>query len=167
MSNRIVAGLVAGAAGTLAMQLAGHLDALIRGEAPSRSAAEIGGRLADEIGLPLDYDVDADDTSSDGGSETLDKRIQRRQEALGTLVEIGNGLTIGLLYGVARVVLPKAPSWLAGGALGALSMAAADYPAARLGVTDPERWRGTDWLADVVPHMVYGVVTAATFEIAK
>jgi len=29
-----------------------------------------------------------------------------------------------------------------------------------LGVTDPRTWAAPDWVADVVPHVVYGAVTA-------
>jgi len=29
-----------------------------------------------------------------------------------------------------------------------------------VGVTDPRTWAATDWVADVVPHVVYGAVTA-------
>jgi len=33
-------------------------------------------------------------------------------------------------------------------------------PMTVLGVTDPRTWAATDWVADVVPHVVYGAVTA-------
>ena len=46
-------------------------------------------------------------------------------------------------------------------------MAAANYPATRFGLTNPQTWDVADWMADVVPHMVFGVVTAATFEAIK
>ena len=29
-----------------------------------------------------------------------------------------------------------------------------------LGVTDPRTWAATDWVADVIPHLAYGVLTA-------
>ena len=35
-----------------------------------------------------------------------------------------------------------------------------------LGITDPRTWGTSDWVSDVVPHLVYGVVTAATAEAA-
>ena len=31
-----------------------------------------------------------------------------------------------------------------------------------LKVTDPRTWSAVDWLSDVVPHLVYGLVTYAT-----
>jgi hypothetical protein len=39
-------------------------------------------------------------------------------------------------------------------------MVGANGPMVILGVTDPRSWSGTDWLADLVPHAVYGIVTA-------
>jgi hypothetical protein len=35
---------------------------------------------------------------------------------------------------------------------------------AALGVSDPTTWSATDWISDVVPHLVYGLVTAAVIE---
>jgi hypothetical protein len=129
---------------------------------PARAAA----KLADEIGLPLDFDginaqegAESDDASGDV--------IAHREEALGGLLGMINGVAIGMLYGVVRLILPRPPAWLAGAALGSLAMAAADYPAARLGVTEPRDWSATDWAADVVPPMAYGIVTALTFEAAR
>ncbi len=33
-----------------------------------------------------------------------------------------------------------------------------------LGVTDPRTWPVSSWVADVVPHVAYGAVTAAVLE---
>ena len=57
MANRIVAGLAAGAAGTLALNVAGYLDMLVSGRSASTLPGDVAGRLADEIGLPLDFDL--------------------------------------------------------------------------------------------------------------
>jgi hypothetical protein len=43
-------------------------------------------------------------------------------------------------------------------------MASSDVPATALGVTDPRGWDRTSWLADLLPHLVYGVATAITFD---
>lgn len=165
MANRIVAGLVAGAAGTLALNVTGYVDMLVRGRAASRLPADVAGKLADEIGLPLDFDIELDASTDD--DEEQDSRIASRQEALGALLGYANGLGIGAAYGMLRLVLPRPPTWLAGAGLGSLAMAASDYPAAKLGLTDPQTWSRADWMADVVPHMAFGVVTAAAFEAIK
>ena len=168
MANRIAAGLVAGAAGTLALNVAGYLDMLVRGRAASRLPADVAGKLAEEIGLPLDFDIEPGSPGSDDDEDDdLDSRLASRQEALGALLGYANGLGIGVAYGMLRLVLPRPPSWLAGAALGSLAMAASDYPATKLGLTDPHTWSSADWMADVVPHMAFGVVTASVFEAIK
>ena len=167
MANRIVAGLVAGAAGTLALNVAGYVDMLVRGRPASRLPADVAGKLADEIGLPLDFDIESLDPEADEDEVVVESRLASRQEALGALLGYANGLGIGAVYGILRLVVPRPPTWLAGAALGSLAMAASDYPAAKLGLTDPQTWSREDWMADVVPHMVFGVVTAAVFEAIK
>lgn len=165
MANRIVAGLAAGAAGTLALNVAGYVDMLVRGRPASSLPAEVAGRMADEIGLPLDFDSeDAAVDGHDAAGGAAVGPLANRQQALGALFGYSVGLGIGLAYAVVRLVLPRPPAWLAGAALGSLALGASSCPAARLGLTDPQTWSGADWAADVVPHMAYGVTTALVFE---
>jgi len=166
MFNWIVSGLAAGAAGTIALNIAAYLDMLVRGRPASQLPAKVAGRLADEIGLPLDFDLEPADSDDDDGARESE-RLASRQEAIGALLGYASGLQIGVLYAMVRLVLPRPPTWLAGAALGSLAMAASDYPAMSLGLTDPKSWSGADWAADVVPHMAFGIVTAATFEILR
>ena len=58
------------------------------------------------------------------------------------------------------------PSGRAGtaGAAWALAMLAGNGPMTVLGVTDPRTWKPADWAADVLPHIAYAVVAAATFD---
>jgi hypothetical protein len=42
-------------------------------------------------------------------------------------------------------------------------MAGANGPMTALGVTDPRTWAAADRVADVVPHLAYGLVTAAAY----
>ena len=74
---------------------------------------------------------------------------------------------MGLAYGLVRLILPRPPTWLAGAALGSLAMAASDYPATHLGLTEPQTWSSADWAADVLPHMAFGIVTVLAFEHIK
>jgi len=167
MANRIVAGLVAGACGTLALNTVGYVDMLVRGRSASRLPADVAGKLADEMGIPLDFDLDSDADQDDDDSDEAQTRVANRREALGALLGHVTGLQIGFLYGMVRLVLPRPPTWLAGAALGSLAMAASNYPAAQFGLTNPQTWDAAGWMADVVPHMAYGIVTAATFEAIK
>ena len=174
MANRIVAGAVAGAAGVVALNAMGYLDMLIRGRPASDMPARVAGKLADEMGLPLDFDADADgDTDGDAvegeddEEDEPDDSADNRREALGALLGMVNGICIGVVYGILRLILPRPPAWLAGAGLGAAAMAASDYPATRLGLTEPRDWSATDWASDVLPHMAFGVVTALAFEAAR
>ena len=171
MANRIVAGAIAGAAGVVALNAVGYLDMLLRGRPASDLPARVAGKLADEMGLPFDLNSDAhlDDDDDDVAELEEDEpdAPANRREALGALLGMANGVAIGVIYGVARLLLPKPPTWLAGTALGAAAMAASDYPATRLGLTEPRDWTATDWASDVLPHMAFGVVTAITFEAAR
>ena len=66
---------------------------------------------------------------------------------------------MGATVGLARAVGFRPPLPLAGILAGGLAMATADAPMAALGVSDPRTWAPADWVSDVVPHLVYGVVT--------
>jgi xanthosine utilization system XapX-like protein len=167
MANRIVAGVAAGAAGVMALNVVSYLDMLVRGRPASKVPARVAARIADEIGLPLDFgDIDGDE-----GAETdvaaAETALANRHDALGALLGMLAGVSIGVMYAVVRLVLPRPPTWLAGTTLGSLAMAAADYPATRLGVTDPRDWSAFDWASDIAPHMAYGVTTAVIFESIK
>ncbi len=172
MANRIVAGAIAGAAGVVALNAASYLDMLIRGRAASDMPARVAGKLADELGMHLEFepDTDRDEEDDDADASDLDDdepdAAANRSEAIGALLGMANGVGIGIAYGIARLILPRPPAWLAGAALGAAAMAASDYPATRLGLTEPRDWSATDWTGDVVPHMAFGIVTAIAFEAA-
>lgn len=165
MANTIIAGVVAGAAGTVALNVTTYLDMALRGRAASRLPARVAARLADEAGIPLDWDVDA----AAGAEPTAEgsSRVANREEAVGALLGYANGLGLGLAYGLIRLVVPRPPGWLATALVGGAAMAASDVPATRLGLTDPKEWGAAGWLADIGPHLAYGLVTTATFEATR
>jgi hypothetical protein len=43
-------------------------------------------------------------------------------------------------------------------------MAAADASYALSGASNPAEWSTVDWVADLIPHIIYGLVTVAAFE---
>jgi len=49
--------------------------------------------------------------------------------------------------------------------MGGVAMAVSDSAATALGATDPTTWGVSGWLSDLVPHMAYGMVAAATLEL--
>lgn len=60
---------------------------------------------------------------------------------------------------IGRMSIP-----LAGLALGAAAMASSDVPATITGATNPKTWGAAGWVADIIPHAIYGLVTAMAFE---
>jgi hypothetical protein len=158
MPNRLIAGLAAGAAGTAALNMAAYLDMLVRGRSASDLPAQVAGRMADEVGVPLDFPA-----PNQAGAVT-GSQIKNRQEAVGALLGYSNGLGFGVAYGLARVVVPRLPLWIGAAVLGSATMAASDVPATGMGLTNPRDWSTADWLADIVPHAAYGLVTVLTFE---
>jgi hypothetical protein len=144
--NRLVAGAVAGAMGTIALNVTTYLDMLVRARPASQMPAQVAEQLTGAIGDPV---------------------RGNRAEALGSLLGYANGIGLGVGYAIARLVLPRPPRWLATGIVGGMAMAASDYPAVRLGITDPQKWSNADWAADVIPHAIYGAVTTASFDHMK
>ncbi len=78
---------------------------------------------------------------------------------------IATGLGVGTGYGLARPLLGRDVSTAkAGVVLGLAAMAGSDVPSAALGVTNPAEWDANSWVSDIVPHLVYGLVTAAAYD---
>jgi hypothetical protein len=142
--SKIVTGLCAGAVGTLALEVSTYADMLLRGRPSSEAPADLAEKLADRLGISL------------GDGEASDNR----KSALGALLGYSTGLAIGAMYGLVGRGRHR-PVPLTGLVLGATAMAAADVPLVIAGIAKPGDWKAVDWLADAVPHAVYGVATAA------
>ncbi|OII60985.1 hypothetical protein, partial [Streptomyces sp. CC77] len=119
-------GLLAGATGTVVLNLVTYGDMAWRGRPSSGMPAETADRLAGHAGIEL----------GDGEEKAS------REEAAGALLGYVAGLGTGLLYGLLRGRRDRAV-WLTGPLLAAAAMAASDLPATALGVTDPREWSGT------------------------
>jgi hypothetical protein len=148
MAHPVAAGLVAGAAGTAALNVATYLDMAARGRGSSEMPALAARKLADGAGLHL----------SAGGKDG------NRAEGMGALLGYATGLGVGAAYGVARRWIPL-PAPVAAVLLAAGAMAASDGPLIGLGLTDPRTWDPISWLSDAVPHVAYGVAAAAAYEL--
>lgn len=148
--HTLVKGLIAGAAGTCALNLATYLDMLIRARPASGTPKETARRLTEVAGVSL-------------GDE---ERAGNRQEAIGALLGYATGAGAAVCYGLldGRRRLP-CPVGVA--ALTVLAMAGSNGPMTALGVTDPREWSATSWISDIVPHMAYGVVAYAAYELMR
>lgn len=142
-------GLVAGAAGTTALDTITYLDMAIRGRQSSELPAKAADELAGDAHLPL------------GEADAHDARTQ----GLGALLGYAAGLSVGAGYGLLRTVV-RVPWPVAAVGLAAAAMAAGDAPLTALGLTDPRDWDGASWISDIVPHLGYGVVTALAYEMS-
>jgi hypothetical protein len=145
-----LAGAAAGAAGTIALDIATYADMLLRGRPSSEAPAKLAEKLASTLGI----------ASLLGDDDTA----KNRRSGAGALLGYANGLGIGIAYGAIRPLLRGVPPLVTGLALGAAAMAASDIPMVKSGVTDPQEWGIADWLADIVPHAVYGLTLAYTLD---
>ncbi|MBV8299885.1 MAG: hypothetical protein JO083_10130 [Candidatus Eremiobacteraeota bacterium] len=143
-------GKIAGCAGTLALDVTTYLDMLVRGRPASDVPAELVKKFAEAAGIAA---LISDDDAA-----------CNRRSAAGALLGYATGLTVGAAFGIVRPALRGVPPVLAGLVVGAAAMALADVPLARAGVTDPKTWGTAGWLADIVPHVVYGLTVVAVFD---
>jgi hypothetical protein len=151
----LILGAIAGAAGTLALDIASYADMALRGRAASDTPAEVMRRLAAKVGIAF-LSVPSDDA---------DDATKNRRSALGAIAGYKIGIILGALYGLASYPSTKERGIaMRSFVLCALAMAASDVPATMLEVTNPAEWGTSGWLSDIVPHLAYGVVTAAVFE---
>jgi hypothetical protein len=148
MRNRIIAGLLAGAAGTTALDAVTYSDMALRGRPGSEMPEHLVDAITERAGIEL------------GNDET----VPGRRQGIAGLLGIATGLGAGVAYGLAGGA--HTPWRVAAGAV-ALTVAASlasDTPAIGAGLTDPRTWTAEDWLADLVPHLAYGAVTAITYD---
>lgn len=145
----LAAGLAAGAAGTTALNGVTYLDMAARGRPTSSTPEDTVEKLADTAGIQIP-----------GDGETRKNRLA----GLGPMTGLAAGLGVGAAFGVARAFGFRPRPVVAAVVVGAAAMAGTDAPMAALGVTDPRIWAAKDWLSDAVPHLAYGVVTAAVLQ---
>jgi hypothetical protein len=141
---RAVQGFAAGCVGLVALEITSYVDQYVRGRPASDSPTKLGAALGEKLGLDL------------GVGETR----MNRASSLGPLA----GYWDGLLLGAAWSVLAADDASLVNGTalLAAAATAGSNGPLIALGVTDPRDWSRDDWLSDLVPHLAYGLATAAT-----
>jgi uncharacterized membrane protein len=147
MTGLVRRGLAAGAVGTTALNAVTYLDMLVRGRPPSTVPESMIERTLATLGVSLP-----------GGEGERSSRVT----ALGALSGIEVGLLMGVVASAARSAGARLPAPFAAAAVGVATMAATDAAIAASGVSNPRDWSGTDWAADVVPHLAYGAAAVAT-----
>jgi hypothetical protein len=153
MIRQIMIGAAAGAAGTAALNATTYADIALRGRPPSQLPVETVDKLSERAGIQFA------DESAEGEEK---ERLQNRKTGVGALLGYLTGLGVGALYGLVRSgINPPLP--LAATGLTLAVMAAGDGVPAALGATNPRQWKPADWIADIIPHLAYGLVAAAAF----
>jgi hypothetical protein len=146
LASALVAGAAGGAAGTTALNAVTYLDMAVRGRSTSSAPGDSIEALVSRTGLRIP-----------GEEDTRKNRVA----GLGPLNGIFVGVGIGAVLGLARTAGWRPHVLTAGLVTGLGAMAATDGSMAALGVSDPRTWTLMDWLSDVVPHLAYGLATAA------
>lgn len=146
MITALLRGALAGAAGTTALNAATYVDMAARARPASSTPQQTVATLAEKAGHPIPGE----------GEEK-----QNRLTGLGSLSGIVGGVSVGAVAGLLGPILRRLPFGVSGIVLGGAAMALTDGSMMRLGISDPSSWSGEDWAADALPHLAYGVVTAA------
>jgi len=149
MGLGVLAGAAAGAAGTAALNAVTYVDMTVRGRPASDTPERTVGKLADSAGVAVP-----------GAGESRDNRLT----GLGGLSGIATGVGVGAAFGVLRRLGLRPPTLLGAAVVGLSAMAATDSSMASMGISDPRTWSAADWLADLLPHLAYGLVTYATLQ---
>jgi hypothetical protein len=152
MISRLLRGAAAGAAGTTALNAVTYLDMVVRARPASSTPEQTVEKTEERTALTL---------SSDGPDSDA---AQNRRTALGALLGIATGLGTGAVYALVRPGLGRTPFPLLALAAGLGANVGSVAPMTALGVDDPRSWSASSWLSDLVPHLAYGLATAAVFE---
>jgi hypothetical protein len=147
-------GLLAGAAGTVALNISTYADMALRGRPSSNGPSQMVSSLASMLHLPL----------SPQGVGVQDQTAQNRQSGLGALLGYLDGLGTGVAYSFVRSQSDEIPLSLAGPLVGLAAMGGSDLPLVILKASNPKTWGVSGWLSDLIPHLIYGFVTVATYE---
>ena len=153
--RRALTGVVAGAAGTTALNIVTYLDMVARARPASTTPDDTIGKAAELTGASL----------SRTGRDSDEAR--NRRAGLGALLGIAAGLATGTVYGLLRPKLEPAPRVLLGLGTGVAANIATTGPMATLGITDPRTWPADSWVSDLMPHLAYGFATVATWELMQ
>lgn len=138
-------GAAAGAAGTTALNAVAYLDMAVRGRPTSSTPEQTVEALSRLLHLPVP-----------GEGDTRQNRIA----GLGPITGLAAGVGIGAALGLSRAKGWRPGLTAASTAATAGALLGTNGPMTALGVTDPRTWPLSSWVADVVPHVAYGVVTA-------
>jgi hypothetical protein len=143
-------GAIAGATATSALNIATYADIALRGRGESDVPSTMVKNMAEAAGL--------------GALASDDQTTANRRGGIGALFGYADGLGVGVAYGLLRPALRGVPVLLMAVAAGGAAMALSDALIAASGASDPKTWSAADWAADAIPHLVYGLALALSFD---
>lgn len=146
LGRTILTGLVAGAAGTTALNAATYLDMALRGRPASNAPSRLVGVTIHRTGHSVPGQA---------------SQQQNRLEGMGPLAGIATGVGVGAVQAVAHRYGPRIPFLAAAAGAGLAAMLASNIPLAVTGVSDVRKWGVAGWLSDAAPHFAYGLTTSA------
>ncbi|MBC7595075.1 MAG: hypothetical protein H7288_14235 [Kineosporiaceae bacterium] len=145
----LLVGLAAGAAGTTALNAVTYVDIVVRARPSSSTPEDMVEKLSELTGLKVP-----------GQGDERSNRVA----GLGPLTGLITGLGIGAAWGLAKSQGVRLSAPVATLAIAFAALVGSDAPMATLGVSDPRSWHRSEWLADAIPHLLYGLVTATVAE---
>jgi len=144
--NNVVKGLIAGAAGATALNAMTYADMATRARPASSAGEDSVQRMAEAAHVDL------------GDEETS----ENRKAGLGPLVGYATSTAVAVAFSAAGG--RRLPTAAAAAVLTVAAMVASNAPMTALNVTDPRTWKASDWVTDLIPHAVFGWVTAVTLD---
>jgi hypothetical protein len=142
-------GAAAGAAASTALNAVTYLDMAVRGRGTSSTPEDTVEKLAGRAHVDIPGDEDT---------------RQNRLQGLGPLTGLVAGVGVGVLAGLFRAAGFRSSPPVGMALTTAGVLVAGNGPMTVLGVTDPRTWSATDWVSDLVPHLVYGLVVKTTMD---
>ncbi|MGY1642168.1 hypothetical protein ACI782_13730 [Geodermatophilus sp. SYSU D00703] len=142
-------GAAAGAAASTALNAVTYVDMAVRGRGSSSTPEQTVETLAEKAHVPIP-----------GEGETRDNRVQGLAPLTGLVAGVGVGVVVGLVRAAGFRSQPLVGTLLTTAGI----LVAANGPMTALGITDPRSWSTTDWVSDLVPHLVYGAVLKTTMD---
>src|SRR5690606_23796896 len=127
-------GLLAGAAGTMALNSITYLDMLVRGRPASRLPADTARQLTASLGTPLGSDDEADN----------------RADALGALLGYAAGSSTAVLYAFGSPGIRTLPVWTRMALLALAAMLAGYVPSIVSGAPDSRNLCAECWVCGIV-----------------
>jgi hypothetical protein len=142
-------GAAAGAAASTALNAVTYLDMAVRGRGSSSTPEDTVEKLAGTAHVEIPGD---------------EEKRSNRLQGLGPLTGLVAGVGVGVVAGLFRAAGFRSSPPVGVALTTAGVLVAANGPMTVLGVTDPRTWSATDWVSDLVPHLVYGLVVKTTMD---